>query len=61
MSDEMAAKTLICHQSHCHEPTEAPGGIAGTGVTVFSKKSEESNGVLIMIEMFGLLGELGGL
>merc|ERR1711862_997566 len=47
-------------------PTEAPGGIAGTGVTVlaqgapppppetwgaYSKKSEESNGVLTMIDM----------
>jgi len=47
-------------------PTEAPGGIAGTGVTVlaqgapppppetwgaYSKKSEESNGVLAMIDM----------
>ena len=39
-------------------PTEAPDGIAGTGVTVYSKKCEESNGVLAM---FGLLGELGGL
>lgn len=47
-------------------PTDAPGGIAGTGVTVlaqgapppppetwgaYSKKSEESNGVLAMIDM----------
>jgi peptidoglycan hydrolase CwlO-like protein len=48
-------------------PTEAPGGIAGTGVTAlqtagapppppetwgaYSKKSEESNGVLAMIDM----------
>merc|ERR1719408_901002 len=49
-------------------PTAAPGGIAGTGVTVlasvsahvapppetaaaFSKKSEESNGVIAMIDL----------
>merc|ERR1719160_2292921 len=47
-------------------PTEAPGGIAGTGVTVFSqakpppppeapgaykKKSEESGGVIAMIDL----------
>merc|ERR1712187_682108 len=48
-------------------PTEAPGGIAGTGITVFaekdapppppeafeaySKKSEESNGIIAMIDM----------
>jgi len=57
-------------------PTEAPGGIAGTGVTVladvsehkaapppppataeaFSKKSEESNGVIALIDQ--LIGEL---
>merc|ERR1712222_269480 len=52
------------------EPTEAPGGIAGTGVTVFAqikvheaqpaapeapgaykKKSQESNGVIAMIDL----------
>merc|ERR1719215_2074879 len=47
-------------------PTEAPGGIAGTGVTVlaqadpgppptaikaYSKKGEESNGIIAMIDM----------
>jgi chromosome segregation ATPase len=47
-------------------PTEAPGGIAGTGITAFaqeapppppesfkaySKKSEESNGIIAMIDM----------
>jgi peptidoglycan hydrolase CwlO-like protein len=52
-------------------PTEAPGGIAGTGVTVlaqgapppppetfgaYSKKSEESNGVIAMID--ALVGDL---
>jgi septal ring factor EnvC (AmiA/AmiB activator) len=52
-------------------PTEAPGGIAGTGVTAllegapppppetfgaYSKKSEESNGVLAMID--ALVGDL---
>merc|ERR1719265_1000140 len=57
-------------------PTEAPGGIAGTGVTVladvsahkaapppppataeaFSKKSEESNGVIALIDQ--LIGEM---
>merc|ERR1719182_466702 len=57
-------------------PTEAPGGIAGTGVTVladvsahkaapppppataeaFSKKSEESNGVIALIDQ--LIGDL---
>jgi len=52
-------------------PTEAPGGIAGTGVTVlaqgapppppetfgaYSKKSEESNGVMAMID--ALVGDL---
>ena len=52
-------------------PTEAPGGIAGTGVTVlaqgapppppetfgaYSKKSEESNGVIGMID--SLIGDL---
>ncbi len=48
-------------------PTEAPGGIAGTGVAViqtatappppesfeaYSKKSEESNGIIAMIDLF---------